>query len=287
MSSTLLMLIMRELEVEVLVPLKHLDNFWRSLDMPLINCEIALLLSWYKECVLVNKATTAGGDAAGDQPTIVDIDTPTEAEFEITDCKLYVPVVTVKSVHENKLLNQLKTGFKKTIEWNKYRSQMSTQPVNKNLNYLIDPTFTKIHRLFVLAFENEDDRPCYFKYCTPTVEIKHYNVLINRKPFFEIPVKNMEETYEKIIDLGNDDYYITGSLLNYQYFKKYYKLIAIDLSRQIELEDEGIMQQIDFIGTLKRAAINNVYPQTTMFFIVEKKEKTVIDISQNSATIIN
>ena len=104
-----------ELEVEISIMLKYLGNFWKSLDVPLINCEITLILSWYKDCVLVNKATR---DAAG---AVVQINTPSKGELSITDCKLYVPVVTLKSVDENKLLNQLKTGFKRTIEWNKYR----------------------------------------------------------------------------------------------------------------------------------------------------------------------
>ena len=268
-----------ELEVEISIPLKNLGNFWRSLDMPFINCEITLILSWYKDCVLVNKATR---DAAG---AVVEINTPSKIKLSITDCKLYVPAVTLKSVDENKLLNQLKTGFKRTIEWNKYRSQMSNQPVNNNLNYLIDPTFTNVNRGFVLAYENEDDRRSYSKYYTPTVEIKDYNVLVERKAFFELPVKSMTETYEKITDLGNNDYYTTGNLLDYEYFKKHYKLIAIDLSKQKELENNDIMQQVNFIGKLERDVVNNVYPVTTMFFIIEKREKTVIDFSKNSAVI--
>ena len=214
-----------ELEVEISIPLKDLGNFWRSLDMPLINCEMTLILSWYKDCVLVNKATRDADDDA------VEVNTPSKAELSITDSKLYVPVVTLKSGDENKLLNQLKTGFKRTIEWNKYRSQMSNQPVDNNLNYLIDPTFINVNRLFVLAYENEDDRRSYSKYYTPTVEYKDFNVLVDRKAFFELPVKRMTETYEKIMDLGNNDYYTTGNLLDYEYFKKHYKLIAIDLSK--------------------------------------------------------
>ena len=157
------------------------------------------------------------------QVAVVEVNTPSKEKLSITDCKLYVPVVTLKSVNklrinENKLLNQLKTGFKRTMEWNKYRSQMSNQPVNNNLNYLIDPTFTNVNRLFVLAYENEDDRRSYSKYCTPTVEIKDYNVLVDRKASFELPVKSMTETYEKITDFGNNDYFTTGNLLDYEYF---------------------------------------------------------------------
>ena len=222
---------LRRPNVPIAIPLKHLGNFWRGLDMPLINCEIELILRWNKNCVLVNKTTREGRDAAGGQAAIVEVDTPTAATLTITDCKLYVPVVTLRSVDENKLLNSLRTGFKRTIKWNKYKSQITSRAVNNNLNYLIDPTFSKVHRLFVLAYENEDDRYSYSKYYTPTVEIKNYNVLIDRKPFFELLVKDLEETYQKIIDLGYNNDYTVVNLLDLNYFKKHYKLIAIDLRK--------------------------------------------------------
>ena len=101
---------------------------------------------------------------------------------------MYVPVISL-SAENDKLLEQLKTGFKRTIKWNKYRSEMSNQSKNNNLNYLIDPTFTNVNRLFVLNFENEDDRTSFSKYYVPKVKIKDFNVLIDGKPFFEIPVK--------------------------------------------------------------------------------------------------
>ena len=74
---------------------------------------------------------------------------------------MYVPIVTLSAEDDNKLLKQLKTGFKKTIKWNKYRSEMSNQNKNNNLNYLIDSTFTNVNRLFVLSFENENDRTSF------------------------------------------------------------------------------------------------------------------------------
>ena len=80
-------------------------------------------------------------------------DSPTNAVFQITDCKLYDPVVTLLAENDNELFEQLKTRFKRTIKWNKYRSEMSNQTKNNNLNYLIDPTFTNVNRLFVLTFE--------------------------------------------------------------------------------------------------------------------------------------
>ena len=119
---------------------------------------------------------------------------------------------------------------------------MSNQTNNKNLNYLIDPKFTNVNRLFVLSFENEDDRTSFSKYYVPKVEVKDFNVLIDGKPFFEIPVKNEEEAYEAIIEMSKNNDYTTGNLLYYEYFSKHYRLIAIDLSKQIELGNLDLKQ---------------------------------------------
>ena len=135
-------------DVKIAIPLKYLGNFWRSLDIPLINCEIILVLSWYKECVLVGRAFRGPPVAAANR-----INSPTSAKFEITDCKLYVPVVILSAENDNKLLEQLKSGFRRSIKWNKYMPQMSNQNKNNNLNYLIDPTFSNVNRLFVLSLE--------------------------------------------------------------------------------------------------------------------------------------
>ena len=200
-----------EKEVTIAIPLKYLGNFWRSLDIPLINCEITLVLSWYKECVLVARAHRGPPAAA---PAFLTY--PENAKFEITDCKLYVPVVTLSAENDNKLLEQLKSGFKRSVKWNKYMLQMSNQNKN-NLNYLIDPAFSNVNRLFVLSFENEDDRTSYYKYYMPSVEIKDYNVLIDGNAFFELPVKNIEETYEKIIQItDHSGHYTRGNLLDYE-----------------------------------------------------------------------
>ena len=130
-------------------------------------------------------------------------DSPTNVIFKITDTKLYVPVVTLSAENYNKLLEQLKTGFKRTIKWNKYRSEMFNQTKNDNLNYLIYPTFTNVNRLFVLTFENEYDRTSFSKYYLPKVE-RDFNLLIDGKPFFEIPLKN-KEAYEVIIEMSKNN----------------------------------------------------------------------------------
>ena len=227
-------------DVEIAIPLKYLGNFWRNLDIPLINCGITLVLSWYKECVLVGRAHR--------DPPAAAINSPTGAKSEITDCKLYVSVVTLLAENDNKLLEQLKSGFRRSIKRNKYMSQMSNQNKNNNLNYLIDPTFSNVNRLFVLSFENEDDRTSYYKYYMPSVEIKDYNILIDGNAFFELSIKNIEETYEKITQIADHSgYHTRGNLLDYEYFKEHYKLIAIDLSKQTESENKDIKQKINFI----------------------------------------
>ena len=122
-----------------------------------------------------------------------------------------------------------------------------------------------MNRLFVLSFKNKDDRTSFSKYYVPKVEIKDFNVLIDRKQLFEILVKNKEEAYEAIIEMSKNNDYTTGNLLDYEYSGDQYKLIAIDLSKQIDLENSDLKQQINFIGRLEE---NNA----TIFFIIEKKE---------------
>ena len=208
---------------KIVIPLKYFSNFWRNLNIPLINCEVELILTWSKNCVSTDMTTRVAGNN-NDPPAIV---TPSGAIFQIKDTKLYVPVVTLSKENDIKLLEQLKTGFKRTIKWNKYRSQMGIQNKNNNLNYLIDPTFTNVDRLFVLSFERfvEDnvkkDYRDSFSHCyAQNVEIKDFNALIDGKTFFDLPVKNEEEAYEKIIYMCNNNDYTTGNLLDFAYFKK-------------------------------------------------------------------
>ena len=156
---------------------------------------------------------------------------------------------------------------------------MAKQTKSKNLNYLIDPTFIKANQLFVLSFENEDDKKSFSKYYTRKIVIKDFNVLIDVNSFFEVPVENKDETYENIIEMSKTNGYTTGNLLNYEYFLKHYKLIAIDLSRQIELENPDLQQKINFIGKLEE-------DEATLFFIIEKSEETTFELLQNSVSII-
>ena len=223
-------------DVEIMVPLKYLSNFWRTLEIPLFNCEVNLILTWSSTCVLV---------ATGIQNQ--------SATFVITDTKLYVPVVTLSTKENTKFFQQLKSGFKRVINWNKYLSKPELLAQNPNLNHLIEPSFQGVNRLFVLAFENDDDIASHNEHYLPTVEIKDYNIMINGENFFDQPIKNNKVTYENIrkIAIGQGDDYTTSCSLDYSNFADTYKMIAVDLSKQQALHaDPRAIQQINFTANL-------------------------------------
>ena len=124
-----------ENDVEIMVPLKCLSNFWRTAEMALINCEVNFILTWSSTCVITN--STGSGT------------------FKITDTKLYVLVVTLSTQDDSKVLQQLKSGFKRVISWNKYLSKPELLAQNPNLNHLVEPSFQGVNRLFALAFKND------------------------------------------------------------------------------------------------------------------------------------
>ena len=198
-------------EVELAIPLKYLGNFWRALNIPLISCEVFSELKWDKNCIVTSLEQRDIGGGNRDNA-------PTGATLAINDCKLYVPAVTLFKDDEIKLLTNLKSGFKREIIWNKYRSQMTTEAVNNNLNILIDPTFTNVNRLFVLAYQNADDRESFSQFYLPNVMVKDYNVIFDKLAFFDLPVKTEEEAYEKIKDISRNNEHTTCNLLDYDYF---------------------------------------------------------------------
>ena len=161
-----------------MVPLKNLSNFWRTLEMLSINCEINIILAWSEKCLLSTNIK--------------------ETTFAITDTKFYVPVVTLSIQDNTKLLEQLKSGSKRTINWNQYQSEPTIKAQNQYLNRLIDASFHGVNRVFVLSFENKDDRAVLTKYYLPNVEIKVYNITIVEKNIFGQLVKNSLITYENI-----------------------------------------------------------------------------------------
>ena len=253
-------------DVEIMVPLKYLSNFWRNLELPLINCDVNLILAWSSSCVLI--ATAIQNQTA---------------TFEITDTKLYVPVVKLSTQENTKFLQELKSDFKRAINWNKYLSKPELLVQNPNLNHLVEPSFQGINRLFVLAFENDGNRTSDDRYYLPTVEIKDYNNVINGENFFHQPIKSNKITYENIrkIARGQGDDYTTGCLLDYPYFTDTYKMIAVDLSKQQALHaDPRAIQQINFTANLDRARNTRVY------FIVEEAKETIVDFSQGTVKML-
>ena len=153
-----------EKDVEIMVPLKYLSNFWRTLEMLLTNCEVNLILTWSSTCVITN-STGAG-------------------TFAITDTRLYVPDVTLSIQENTKLLQLLKSDFKRVIYWNKYLSKPELLAQNPNLNHLVESSFQGVNRFFVLAFENDAQRTSHSGYYLPNVEIKDYNIMINGESLF-------------------------------------------------------------------------------------------------------
>ena len=216
-------------------------------------------------------------------PTCVITNSTGKGKFKTTDTNLYVPVVTLSTKDNEKLLQQLGSGFKRVINWNKYSSKPELLSQNLSLNYLIEPSFQGVNRLFVLAFENDAQRKVHSGYYLTNVEIRNYNVMINGENFFDQPMKDNKVTYENIRKSATSkgDDYATGCLLDYPYFRDSYKMIAVDLSRQQALDtDPRAIQQINFTANLDRAGDTRVY------FILEESKETKHGFSQGTVKVL-
>ena len=243
--------------VKVVVPLKYLSNFFRSLEMPLINCKIKLNLTWKKECVL----STDDGNAV----------------FIINDTKMYVPVVTLSKEDNKDFIEQQNEGFRRSIYWNEYK----TKEINENADadvfkYIsLDPSFQGVNRLFVMAYNRANNQPTrngQQKYYLPRIDLEKYNVIIDGRNFYDNPIEYRE--LRKVM-IGKGEDYTTGSLLDFNYFDKHYKLVAIDLSKQKELDaDPRAIQQIEFKYMLRT--------NSTICWVLEKSKETYIRILQRN-----
>ena len=218
--------------VIIVVPLKYLSNLFRSLEMPLINCKIKLNLTWKKECVL----STDAGDAV----------------FIINDTKMFVPVVTLSKEDNKDFIEQQNKGFQRSIYWNEYKTKEINENADANVfKYInLDPSFQGVNRLFVMAYNNANDNPTrngQQKYYLPRIDLSKYNVIIDGRNFYDNPIESDIEKYRELkkVMIGKGEEYITGSLLDFNYFDKHYKLVAVDLSKQKELDaDPRAIQQI-------------------------------------------
>ena len=219
--------------VKVVVPLKYLSNFFRSLEMLLINCKIKLNLTWKKECVL---STDVGN-----------------AVFIINDTKMYVLVVTLSKEDNKDFIEQQNKGFQRSIYWNEYKTKEINENADANVfKYInLDPSFQGVNRLFVMAYNRENGQPTrngQQKYYLPRIDLEKY-VFIDGRNFYDNPVESDIEKYRELkkVMIGKGEDYTTGSLLDFNYFDKHYKLIAVDLSKQKELDaDPRAIQQFEF-----------------------------------------
>ena len=199
------------LNVKIVVPLKYLSNFFRSLEMSLLNCKIKFNLTWKKECVLLNQAINA--------------------VFIINDTKLYVPVVTLSKEDNKDFIDQQHKGFQRSIYWNEYKTKEENEDADNNVfKYInLDSSFQGVNRLFVMAYSREDvnqpDRNSRQKYYLPRIDLKKYNVIIDGRNLYdnqiESDVEKCRELKKVMIEKRED--YTTGSLLDYNYFNKHYK----------------------------------------------------------------
>ena len=250
--------------VKVVVPLKYLSNFFRSLEMPLINCKIKLNLSWKKECVLSNQ------DGA--------------AVFIINDTKMYVPVVTLSKEDNKDFIEQQNEGVQRSIYWNEYKTKEINENADANVfkHINLDPSFQGVNRLFVMAYNRENGQPTsngQQKYL-PRIDLEKYNVIIDGRNFYDNPIKSDIEKYRELkkVMIGKGEDYTTGSLLDFNYFDKHYKLVAVDLSKQIELDaDTRAIQQIEFkymLGT-----------DSTIYWVLEKSKETILEFYKGTVKV--
>ena len=192
--------------------------------------------------------------------------------------KLYVPIVTLSTRDNANLLEQLKSRFKRTINLNKHEPKVSVEHRNRYFDFVISPSFQGVKRLFVLSFENTSGRRSYTRYYLPLVEIKDYNVIIDRRNVFDKPVKYNLITHDSIrkIATGQGDDYTTGCLLDHHYFNNYYKIgfgLALDANPKA-------IQQINFTANL------NQDENTTTLFIIEEVKETILDFSQETVKVL-
>ena len=234
--------------------------------MPLINCKIKLNLIWKKECVL----STAADDAV----------------FFINDTKLYVPVVTFSKKDNKDFIEQQNKGFQRSIYWNEYKTKEQTEDGNANsVKYInLDPSFQGVNRLFLMAYSRADNnqaaRNGQQKYYLPRIDLKKYNVIIDGRIFYDNPIESDIEKYRELkkVMIGKGEYYTTESLLDYDYFKKNYKLVAVDLSKQKELDaDPRAIQQIEFKYMLET--------NSTIYWVLEKSKETILEFYKGTVKV--
>ena len=259
--------------VKVVVPLKYLSNFFRSLEMPLINCKIKLNLTWKKECVLSTDAATTAANPLNN------------AVFIINDTRLYGPVVTLSKEDNKDFIEQQNKGFQRSIYWNEYKTKEKNEDADANVvkHINLDPSFQGVNRLFIMAYDatdNQYNRNNRRKYYLPRIDLKKYDVIIDGRNFYDNPIESDIEKYRELkkVMIGKGEDHTTGSLLDYDYLKKFYKLVAADLSKQKELDaDPRAIQQIEFKYMLET--------NSTIYWVLERSKENILEFYKGTVKV--
>ena len=209
--------------------------------------------------------------------------------FIINDTKLYVPVVSLSKEDNKDFIEQQNKGFQRSIYWNEYKTKEQTEDANANATKSInlDPSFQGVNRLFIMVYNrlaaandnqfNEDSQQIYY---LPRNDLNKYNVIIDGRNFYDNPIESDIEKYRELkkVMIGKGEDYTAGSLLDYNYFKKHYKLVVVDLSKQKELDaDPRAIQQIEFnymLGT-----------NSTIYWVLEKSKETTLEFHKGTVKV--
>ena len=206
--------------VKIAVPLKYLSNFWRSLEIPLINCKVELSLKQIENCAVTTAANA------------------NKAIFKITDAKPYVPIVTLSIEDNAKLSKLLSEGFKRPVYWNKYKIiPNKTYNENDYIRELLDASYQGVKKLFALAYKDHGGAntvtvDSHRRYFLPRVKIENYNIEIDGRNVYDQPINDLIKQYDEArkVSAGQGDDFTTCCLLDFAYFKNKYRLILAHLS---------------------------------------------------------
>ena len=235
--------------------------------MPFINYKVEITLNWYTNWVTI-------------------IGNGTAATFTITDTKLYVPIVTLKTEENAKLSKLLNEGFKRSVYWNHYKIFLKDYAANENITERLDASFQGVSKLFVLAYQRGDDNyvneKAFNKYFLPKIKIEKYNVEIDGKTFYDKAINGSIKRNDEVrkISTGQGDDYTAGCLLDFAYFEKNYRLIVVDLSKQKALDaDSKAIQQITFTGKAPNDTIR-------IYYVLEESKETILKFVKGTTKVL-
>ena len=209
-----------------------------------------------------------------------------DAAFTINDTKLYVLVVTLSKEDNKDFIQQQNKGFQRSIYWKEYKTKEQTEDANATKYINLDPSFQGVNRLFVMAYnrladnDNQFNRNSQQIYSLPRNDLKKYNVIIDGQNFYDNPIESDIEKYRELkkVMIGKGEDYTTGSLLDYKYFKEHYKLLAVDLYKQKELDaDPRAIQQTEFKYMLETNSI--------IYWVLEKSKETISEFYKGTVKL--